>query len=137
MSEVSPPQSTACSPKRSVSVSSWKVVSRMPARVPRRILMDGEQHGDAAAARVLATHRVTGRLGRHEPDGYVRGRHDLLEMNTEPMGDGEVLARLQCGQDLALEDVGRELVGDENHDHLAPRGGLLHLYDAEPFLEGF
>ena len=27
-----PPQSTACSPKRSVSVSSWKVVSITPAR---------------------------------------------------------------------------------------------------------
>ena len=29
-----PPQRTACSPKRSVSVSSLKFVSRMPARVP-------------------------------------------------------------------------------------------------------
>ena len=32
-SAVVPPQSTDCSPKRSVSASSWKVVSRMPALV--------------------------------------------------------------------------------------------------------
>jgi len=32
VSEETPPQSTACSPKRSVSVSSLKLVSRMPAR---------------------------------------------------------------------------------------------------------
>ena len=31
ISSVTPPQSTACSPKRSVSVSSLKVVSRIPA----------------------------------------------------------------------------------------------------------
>ena len=33
ISSTSPPQSTTCSPKRSVSVSSWNVVSSTPPRV--------------------------------------------------------------------------------------------------------
>ena len=37
------------------------------ARVAGGILVDGEEHGNAAAARVLAAHRVPGGLGRHEP----------------------------------------------------------------------
>src|SRR5205809_735339 len=53
MSALTPPQSTACSPNRSVSVSSAKVVSMTPARVTPSALAYDKVVGDAA-------HRETG-----------------------------------------------------------------------------
>ena len=68
-----PPQRTACSPNRSVSVSSVKVVLMPPARRPPmrlgvgqrevpgragRVLLDGDEDGYAAPVDVLATDEV-------------------------------------------------------------------------------
>ena len=73
-----PPHSTVCSPNRSVSVSSLKVVSMMPARaqpiagavgqgplqrVAGGVLLHGDQRRRAVALLVGAAHQVAGALG--------------------------------------------------------------------------
>ena len=81
ISAESPPQRTACSPKRSVSHSSLKVVSMMPLRAPPMplaqarpivaglaggVLVDREQARHAAAFFELAADEVAGALGGDE-----------------------------------------------------------------------
>ena len=107
-----PPHSTTCSPKRSVSVSSLKVVSSTPARVApmrvgvgerqvvglaRGVLGDGDQRGHAAALGVGPAHQVAGALrGDHGHVDAGRG-DDLAEADVEAVGEEQRVALPRCG----------------------------------------
>src|SRR3972149_1200389 len=92
-----PPQSTACSPKRSVSTSSANVVVITPARGGQPggagrsggVLVDRQQRRDAPAVDVDLAHAVARRLRRDEDDVDVRRGLDLAEVDREGMGDEE------------------------------------------------
>ena len=89
-SAVVPPQSTACSPKRSVSVSSVNVVSMTPARVPPMPFGVGEGERERAAGRVLldrdqARHALAvGELAADQVAGALRGDH--RDVHVRPAG---------------------------------------------------
>ena len=80
-------------------------------RVTGRILVDGEEHRNAATARVFAANGVTGGLGGDEPHRDVAGRDDLLEMKAEPVRHGEVLAGVKAGRDFFLKISGASSSG--------------------------
>ena len=114
-SSLAPPHSTACSPNRSVSVSSRKLVSIAPAqraadarriserlgpRAAARILLDREQAGHAAADLIFAADEVARALGRDQHDVEVAARHDLAIMDREAVGDEQGVARREVRLDV-------------------------------------
>ena len=128
-----PPQSTACSPKRSVSVSSGKVVSIIPARpAPMRGAV-GERELERLAARVLRD-RDDGRraeaLGEEPPDDVARAlrrdhedvvagrRRDPAVMDVEPVREHERRSVREVRRHLLFVDARLHLVGKEERDEL-------------------
>src|SRR6266481_793728 len=101
-------------------------------RVAARVLMASEEARDAAAALVLAADEVAGALRRDHEDVHVGGRNDALEVDVEPVAERQVLALLQAGGDLGAVHVAGELVGDEDHDDVAPRRRFRRRQDAQP-----
>src|SRR5262245_12144170 len=92
-------------------------------RVAGRVLLDGDQTGDAAALLVLAAHQVTWPLRGHHEHVDVGRRHHLLEVDVEAVAEGQVLAGGQPGRDLLLVDLGALLVGHQHHDDVGLLGG--------------
>ena len=105
-----PPHSTACSPNRSVSVSSVNVVLMPPARSPPMalaydsasgpggaggVLLDGNDDRDAAAGDVLAAHQVAGTLGCDHADVDVGRRLDVAETDVEPVAEEQRVSGAQ------------------------------------------
>ena len=152
MSSTRPPQSTTCSPKRSVSVSSSNVVSSTPARVApiaRGVRERGllglaglvgrhrDERGHAAALLVGAAHEVAGTLRRDHPHVDALRRRDLAEVDVEPVRERERVALLEVGLDVFLVDARLLGVGEQHHDHVGflarvgggehPQPGLLGL----------
>src|SRR5262245_37756535 len=101
--------------------------------VPARILMDRDQARHAAALLVLAPHEMPGPLRRHHEHVDVRGGHDLLEVDVEPVAERQVLPLRQPRRDLVLVDLRALLVGDEHHDDvgLTRRCGRIHHPQAD------
>ena len=73
------------------------VGQRVGQRLPARVLVDRHQRGHAAAGLELAPHQVPGRLGRHHGHVHARRRHDLAEVDVEPVGEHQRLARAEAG----------------------------------------
>ena len=72
-------------------------------RVARGILMDSDKTGHAAALLILATHRVTGALGRdHQHVDGLLGL-DEIEMDVEAMGEGDRRIVANMGGDLSRQ----------------------------------
>ena len=146
-----PPQRTACSPNRSVSVSSLKVVSRTPGAgaadalgpgegqlpgLAGGVLRDGDQAGDALALLVDAADEVAGAFGGDHEGVHARRRHDLAEVDVEAVAERDGVAALQIGRDVLLEEIALELVIDQDHDDVGLFGGLVHALDDQARLLG-
>ena len=62
------------------------------ARVPRLVLVDRHQAGDAAALLVLAADQMARALGRDHPDVHPGRRLDLAEVDRETVGEHQEVA---------------------------------------------
>jgi hypothetical protein len=69
--------------------------------------------------------------GAREDDVERRRRHDQAEGDVVPRREGDARSRAEARRDVALVDLGHDLVGDEQHDHVSPRGRFRHVEDGE------
>jgi hypothetical protein len=118
-----PPHSTACSPKRSVSVSSANVEGE-GACLPGDVLVNREEARGAAAFDEHLAHAVPGRLRCDHRDVHVLRWHDPVEANGEAVGKHQHLADGEVLFDVGRVHLRLMLVGHENHDHVGPPGGV-------------
>ena len=84
------------------------------------------RHGNAAALDEDFAHAMAGSLGRGHAHVDAGGRHDGLEVNVEAVREHQQLARLQVRPDLFGIELGRGLVGDQDHHHVSPLWSLGH-----------
>ncbi len=61
----------------------------MSRALPRGVLMDGDEAGDALALLILAPHCVTRPFGGNHDDVNIAGRIDLAIVDVETVGEGE------------------------------------------------
>ena len=97
------------------------------------VLLDSNQGGNARSLPVYLTHHVSRALGSNHGHIHLRRRHDLTEVNVEPVAEHQGLAGRQVGLDRALEDCPLRLVGNQDHDHLGLSRSLFHGADLEAF----
>ena len=136
---MTPPQRTACSPNRSVSVSSLKrgldhaaaraadalgVGEREVAGVAGRVLVDRQQARHAGALGELAPHEVAGALRRDQRDVDAGAGVDLAEVDREAVGEQQQVAGRDPVVDLGLPDLRLLLVGQQDHHDVAAAGGV-------------
>src|SRR5271169_2370912 len=143
ISSLTPPHSTACSPNKSVSVSSVNVVSSTPARVqPSPFAYDSA----SAFALPLASCSIAISAGVPPPSVKTsRTRWPgafgaIMETSTsfgglmvpkrmlKPCANISVLPLRRCGDLFAIE-LGLLGVRRENHDDVGPFGGLRGRLD--------
>ena len=101
-----------------------------------RVLVHGEEAGDALAVGVGPPDQVAGPLGRHHADVHPGGGVDQLVTDVEAVGEHQHVARLEVGGDGGV--VERPLAGvrDQHHDHVGLGGGLRGGEDAQPLRLG-
>ena len=95
------------------------------------VLVDGDQARHAAAALILAAHRMTRALGRDHHHIEARTGLDQVEMDIEAMGEGNGRTVADLAVDLVLPDVGLQLVGRAHHHEIGRLGGLGDAQHAE------
>ncbi len=67
---------------------------------------------------------MAGRLGRGHAHVDARSRHDGLEVNVEAVRKHQQRARLKVRPDLLGIQLGRGLIGNQDHHHVGPLCGL-------------
>ena len=70
-------------------------------------------------------------LRRDERDVDALVRLDLVEVDREAVGEQQRVARRDAVLDLALPELALELVGEQDHHHVAEAGGLCDVDDLE------
>jgi hypothetical protein len=70
-------------------------------------------------------------LGRDECHGDVRRRLDLAVVHGEAVAEEQHVALGDALGDRALVDLAVQLVGRQDHDEIALRGGLRHAGDLQ------
>src|SRR6266511_5722295 len=101
-------------------------------RLTRRVLVDGDEAGDAAAVLVLAADEVARALRRDEEDVHVGGGADLVVVDVEAVGEEERLPLRHVRRDLRVVDPLLGLVRDEDHDDIGLLRRVRDGEDAEP-----
>ena len=99
--------------------------------IARGVLGHRHQTGDAAALQVFAAHGVAGALGGDHEHVEIGAGLDQLEVDVEAMGEDQGGALLQVGGQIGVVQLGLQLVGGEDHHHVAPLGGLGRGQDLE------
>ena len=79
---------------------------------------------------------MPGALGGDHGHVHTGGRDDLLKMNIESVGEHEHVPGGQVGGNVLLIDVGLNLVVNQDHDDIAPLGGLSHSLNLKTGLLG-
>ena len=104
--------------------------------VAGRVLVDGEQAGNAAAGLELAADEVARTLRGDHADVDAGRRLDLAEVDREAVGEHQQVALGDPVLDLGLPDVGLALVGKQDHHHVAGAGGVGDVHHLESVLLG-
>jgi hypothetical protein len=76
-------------------------------------------------------HGVAGPLRRDHHDVEIGARLDQVEVDVEPVGEHQRRAVFHVGVQLAVIDVGLQLVGRQHHHHVGPFGGLGDFHHLE------
>jgi len=92
--------------------------------VAGRVLVDGDQAGRSAAFNEDFANAMAGSLGRGHAHVNVLGGDDGLVVNIETVREHEHLAGTQVGTDLFGVQLGLGLIGNQDHDHIAPLGNI-------------
>ncbi len=100
-------------------------------RVAGRVLVNGDEAGNAAALLVFAANRVARALRRDHDDVERRLRLDQAEMDVEAVGEGDCCAVTDVAGDLGLVDVGLQFVRGRHHHEVGPLGGFGNGHDLE------
>ena len=82
-------------------------------------MLDGNDHGHAAAGAVLAAHQVAGTLGRDHADVDVGRWLDVAESDVEAVPEEERLAGGQVRFDLGGVERALHVVGGQDHDDVS------------------
>ena len=104
--------------------------------VARRILRNRDEAGHAAAFLVFRAHRVAGALGGDHDDVEIGARLDQVEMDVEPVGEGERGALLHVADEVGGVDLALQLVGGEHHHDIGPFRGIGHAHDLDALAFG-
>src|SRR2546421_735393 len=88
--------------------------------------MNREKCRHADAFHEQFTHPMPGTLRRNHRDIDECRRHDLAEMNIEPVSKHQRLASAKVRLDGRLENSLLSLIGNENHDHVGILRCLLN-----------
>ena len=147
-----PPHSTACSPNRSVSVSSLNVVSITPARAPpmplrvgeralvrlaRRVLVHGDERGHRRCPRVGRGARGgPGPSARSSPTSTSGGRRRSAEVDVEAVREHQHVAGLEVRRDVLLVDRACDVSGSRIMITSASRDGVGRVETRRPGLLG-
>ena len=86
--------------------------------IAARVLVHRDERRHAPTRLELAAHQVSGRFGGDHRDVHPGRRHDLAEVDVEPVSEEERLAAPERWSDAGLVHRPRLLVGDEHHDHV-------------------
>lgn len=100
-------------------------------RLAGRVLVDGDEAGDAAALGVFAADSVAGALGGHHDDVDAGLGFDQAEMDVEAVGKGDGGAFAEVVMDVLAVGGGLQFVGHGEHDEVAPGGGFGDAHDLE------
>ena len=90
------------------------------------VLVDGDQHGHAAAGGVGAAHRVARGLGRHHHHVQVGTRLHLTVVDVEAVCERQHCALLQVRLDVGLVGSGDVLVRHQDHHEVGALDGISH-----------
>src|SRR5262245_49578449 len=105
--------------------------------VSARVLRDGQQAWHAGPALIFAANQMTGAFRRDHKHVDVRRRNDLLEVNREAVGDGQVFAGFELRLDLAFIDARSQFVRRQHHHDVAALGGVRYRQNLQPRRLGF
>src|SRR5690606_32597745 len=96
-------------------------------RLAGRVLLDGEQGGDAPTARELAADQIARALGRDQDDVHVVARGDAVVDDREAVGEQQGGARLGVRLDDVAIDLVLDHVGGQGGDDVGAANGLGRL----------
>ena len=131
---LTPPQSTTCSPNRSVfgffgerrfnhptarATNAFGVGEAKLRRFFAGSFTDGDQARDAAACLELAAHQVSGTFGCHEQRVHAVGCFDLVEVDIEAVRAHQDVARRQLVANVVSVEVALHFVGQQDVDQVA------------------
>jgi hypothetical protein len=89
-----------------------------------RVLVNGDQTGDATTLGKNLAQAMAGTLGRGHAHVDSLGGDNRLVVNVEAVGKHQHIAGAQVGTDLFCVKFGRGLVRNQNHHHVGPLGDL-------------
>ncbi len=93
------------------------------------ILVNRQEHRDAASVLELGTDQVAGPFGGDHKDIDIRTGNNLAEVDIKPVGEGQIASLPKVRHDLVAIQVRLEFVGGEDHDDLGQFGRLPRRND--------
>src|SRR5918996_1038135 len=100
--------------------------------LPGGVLGDRDQHRGALAVLELAPDQVAGALGGDHGHVHGVGGLDVAEVDVEPVGEEQGVARVEVGGDVACVQVALHGVGDQHHDQVGPGACLGRAGHGQP-----
>ena len=99
--------------------------------VAGRVLMNGEEAGNTAAANIFSADSVARALGRDHQAVDVAARLDQVEVDVQAVREGNGGAGTNVGGYLVAINIGLQLVRGQHHDHVAPCGSFGNIHHLE------
>src|SRR5438093_223570 len=93
------------------------------------VMMHGQQARHAAALRELRAHEVPRSLGGDHEHVDRGRRHDLAEMDVEPVPEGQIGVLLHVRANFGAIDARLHLIRRQDHHHIGPLHGISHRHD--------
>jgi hypothetical protein len=74
---------------------------------------------------------MAGALGGDHEHVEIGARVQQVEMHVQPVREGKGGARLHVGREIAIVDVGLQLIGRQHHDDVGPLGAVRRTHHRE------
>src|SRR5512143_351085 len=105
--------------------------------IARRILMDRNEPRYAFTLYILGTYKMAGALGSSHINIHILARHDLAEMDVEPMGESEERTFFYVRFYVLPIHAPLEFIRHEDHDDISHFRSFSDLYNFESCSGGF
>ena len=89
-----------------------------------RILLDGDEGGNAGAFDEDFAHAMAGGFGGDHGDVDIGGRFDEAEVDVEAVGEHQGFAFGEVRRDVGGVEIALDVIGYEHHHHVGGFGGL-------------